>query len=212
MRSRMTPMPSALTPRSRCRSWINCARATSASVKCWPSPARPRTSQPAATQAPTDWASRGARPRNSRCSMLCPRRCSRTVASVRVPLAHKSLEFGIGRAGKRHRELHVLIASVPVTTRDALAFEPKHATAVGPLGYRHADGSVRGRHLDLTAEHGRAKRDRQLHANVIVVAGKKWMGTHGDLNQRVAGRTTADPRHPLAAQPQDLSLAGPGRD
>src|SRR6185295_13377231 len=144
--------------------------------------------------------------------MLAPRSCSRAVISAGAPLAHESLEFGIGGAGKRHRKLHVLIASAPITTRYALALEPQHATAVGPLGYVHADGSVRGRHLDLAAEHGRAKRDRQLHADVIVVTGKKRVGTHGDFDQGIARRAAVDPRHPLAAQPQDLAFAGPGWD
>src|SRR5262245_26910199 len=208
----MTPMPSSLTPRSPCRSWISCARATSASVKCCSPSSRPRTSQPAATQASSDSASRRTRPRNSRCSMLAPRCCSRAVISAGAPLAHEALEFGIGRAGKRHRKFHVLIASAPITTRYALALKSQHATAVGPLGYAHADGSIGGRHLDLSAEHGRAKRDRQLHANGLVIAGEKRVRTHGDFDQGIARRAAVDPGHPLAAQPQDLAFAGPGRD
>ena len=79
---------------------------------------------------------------------------------------------GSGVAGSDTESFTYSSPRLPSRRGSALALEPKHATTVRPLGNCHADGSVRGRHIDLTAEHGRAKRDRQLQADVIVITGK----------------------------------------
>src|SRR5262249_56797958 len=103
----------------------------------------------------------------------------------------------------------VFCAMTLVAARRAIAFEPEHRPCIRAFGDCHAYRSGRGGDVELRSEHRFGQADRQFEMDVVVLAGEELVRLHLDLHQRVAGRTSAESRSALAAQPPNLLIPRP---
>src|SRR5262249_52222571 len=134
------------------------------------------------------------------------------LALPRLPAPREFLDFRIELLRQNNLESHVFVAMTLVAARRALAFLPQYRSRVGALGDRHAHRSARRGDVELRPEHRFGQADRQFEMDVVALAGEELMRLDVDLDQRVAGRTSAEPRPALSAQPQNLFVPGTGRN
>src|SRR5262245_25609761 len=134
------------------------------------------------------------------------------LALPRLPAPREFLDLRIELLRQNDLESHVFVAMTLAAARRALAFEPEHRPRIRAFGDRHAYRSGRGGDVELRPEHRFGQANRQFEVDVVALAGEELVRLHLDLHQRVAGRTSAESRPTLAAQPQNLLIPGAGRN